>query len=208
MAKSLFAKAKETGKKTTPAKKDEKTRIKVDDEGFFDKIEQLETLQERMKKDKAKADVIHDEVKEISVREWIKLYSSKKKNPESIMLEQEGPGGDIGQVMFIPSDKYLKVSESKAEELREKYGDEIVSEQTTFAFNAEMLEKYGEVISKLIMESEDIDEKDKEKIITATTTYNIAKGTIDSLATYGKVNEVMEDVNPVVMLKNVEVIKS
>ena len=159
-------------------------------------------------KDKAKADVIHDEVKEISVREWIKLYSSKKKNPESIMLEQEGPGGDIGQVMFIPSDKYLKVSESKAEELREKYGDEIVSEQTTFAFNAEMLEKYGEVISKLIMESDDIDEKDKEKIITATTAYNIAKGTIDSLATYGKVNEVMEDVNPVVMLKNVEVIKS
>jgi len=50
-------------------------------------------------------------------------------------------------------------------------------------------------------------EKDKENIITAKTTYSVAKGTIDKLNQYGDVTEVMEAVKPVVALKNVEVIK-
>ena len=50
-------------------------------------------------------------------------------------------------------------------------------------------------------------EKDKEKIIKATTKYSVAKGTIDKFATYGDVNEVMDAVKPVVALKNVEIIK-
>ena len=49
--------------------------------------------------------------------------------------------------------------------------------------------------------------KDKEKIITAKTTFTVAKGTIDKLDKYGDVSEVMENVKPVVMLKNIEVIK-
>ena len=70
-----------------------------------------------------------------------------------------------------------------------------------------MIEKYGEVLSRLIEECGDISEKDKEKIITATTKFSVAKGTIDKFTTYGDVNEVMEAVKPVVSLKNVEIIK-
>ena len=70
-----------------------------------------------------------------------------------------------------------------------------------------MIEKYGEVLSMLIENCPDIDEKDKEKIIKATTKYSVAKGTIDQFAKYGDVVEVMEAVKPVVALKNIEVIK-
>ena len=70
-----------------------------------------------------------------------------------------------------------------------------------------MIEKYGEILSRLIEESDEIAEKDKEKIITAKTTYAVAKGTIDKFTDYGDVVEVMEAVKPVVALKNVEIIK-
>jgi hypothetical protein len=70
-----------------------------------------------------------------------------------------------------------------------------------------MIEKYGEILSRLIEESDEISAKDKEKIIKATTSYSVAKGTIDSFAKYGDVSEMIETVKPVVALKNVEVIK-
>ena len=97
--------------------------------------------------------------------------------------------------------------EARAEELRETYGEEIVEEDTTFAFDSAMIEKYGEVLSMLIENCSDITDADKEKIIKATTKYSVAKGTIDKLNQYGDVTEVMEAVKPVVALKNVEVIK-
>jgi predicted house-cleaning noncanonical NTP pyrophosphatase (MazG superfamily) len=109
--------------------------------------------------------------------------------------------------MFVPSDKYITVTEARAEELRETYGEEIVEEETTFSFDSTMIEKYGEVLSMLIENCADITDADKEKIIKATTKYAVAKGTIDKLNQYGDVTEVMEAVKPVVSLKNVEVIK-
>ena len=70
-----------------------------------------------------------------------------------------------------------------------------------------MVEKYGEVLSKLIEESNEIDEDDKDAIIKAVTTFSIAKGTIDKMKQFGKVASIMEEVKPIVSLKNVEIIK-
>jgi hypothetical protein len=109
--------------------------------------------------------------------------------------------------MFIPTDKYITITPERAEELQETYGAEIVEEETTFSFDSAMIEKYGEILSRLIEESDEIKDTDKEKIIKATTKYSVAKGTIDKFATYGDVNEVMDAVKPVVALKNVEIIK-
>ena len=55
---------------------------------------------------------------------------------------------------------------------------------------------------------DDIDEDDKGKIIKAVQAFSIAKGTIDRLKSFGEsVGNMMEEVKPVVALKNVEVIK-
>lgn len=202
---SLFDKAK----KTAPAKegkKDSKIRIPITDEKFYEKVEKAESLQEQMKADKAKLDMITDELRDFGKREWTKYYQKTGKNPGSVMLFQE-KDENVSQLMYIPSDKYITINESRSEELRELYGDDIVTEETTFSFDADMLEKYGELISRMIEESKEIEEKDKEKIIVAKTTFSVSKGTIDNLSDYGKVEEVFEDVRPVVSLKNIEVIK-
>jgi hypothetical protein len=206
MASNLFQKAKKAAPATTKAAKDKKVRINVSDANFFTKIEKLEQLNDRMKSDKAQADMISDEIKDLAKTEWAQYYDKTGKNPESVMICQE-VAGDTAQVMFVPSDKYITVTEARAEELRETYGEEIVTEETTFGFDATMIEKYGEVLSRLIEECGEISESDKDKIITATTKYAVSKGTIDKLNQYGDVTEVMEAVKPVVSLKNVEVIK-
>ena len=203
--KNLFAKAKTSAPKTTKAK-DEKVRITIEDATFFDKIQKLEVLQDQMKVAKAKADMISDELRDLGKDEWAKLYDKTGKNPGSVMLEQT-VNEDVAQLMFVPTDKYITINEARAEELREVYGEEIVTEETTFGFDSAMIEKYGEILSRLIEESDEIAEKDKEKIITAKTTFTVAKGTIDNFPKFGNVNEVMEAVKPVVALKNVEIIK-
>ena len=203
---SLFAKAKKTATPVTKSAKDKKVRLQVTDPNFYTKIEKLEKLNDTLKSAKAQADMISDEIRDIAKSEWVDYYTKTGKNPESVMIVQE-VAGDTAQVMFVPSDKYITVTEARAEELRDTYGEEIVEEETTFSFDSTMIEKYGEVLSMLIENCSEISESDKEKIIKATTKYSVAKGTIDKLNQYGDVTEVMEAVKPVVSLKNVEVIK-
>ena len=160
-----------------------------------------------MKSAKAKADMISDELRDLGRDEWSNLYSKTGKNPGSVMLEQVNDSDDTAQFMFIPTDGYIKISADRADELRETYGEEVVEEKTTFGFDSTMIEKYGEILSRLIEESTEIAEKDKEKIITATTAFSVAKGTIDNLSKLGDVKEVMEAVKPIVALKNIEVVK-
>ena len=202
---NLFAKAKKEAVTKGPAKEDKKTRITVDGD-MFRKIQDLETLNDRMKSDKAKADMISDEVRDVAKTEWANLYQKTGKNPGSVMIEAKD-GLDTAQVMFIPQDKYITITAEKAETLREDYGDDIVEEATTFAFDETMIEKYGEVLSNLITSCDEIADADKDRIIKAVTKFTIAKGTIDVMKTFGKVNEVMEAIRPVVMLKGPEVIK-
>jgi hypothetical protein len=206
MAKSLFDKAKKAAPAKTTKAKEQKVRLNVEDANFFTNVQKLEELQDQMKVAKAKADMISDEIRDVAKEAWLNQYETTGKNPESVMICQEN-GEDVAQLMFVPTDKYISITEERAEELRETYGEEIVTEETTFGFDATMIEKYGEILSRLIEECGEITEKDKEKIITAKTSYSVAKGTIDKFTAYGSVNEVMDAVKPVVALKNVEIIK-
>lgn len=202
---NLFSKAKKVAE-TKTVKEDKKVRIDANDPSFFEKVQTLEILNDRMKADKAKADMISDEVRDVAKEKWTELYQKTGKNPGSVMIESKS-GLDTAQVMFIPQDKYITINAEKAENLREEYGEDIVEENTTFSFDDAMIQKYGEVLSALIENSDEIAEADKDKIIKAVTKFTIAKGTIDVLKNYGQVNEVMESVRPVVMLKGPQVIK-
>ena len=206
MATNLFAKAKKSAPAKTTKAKDKKVRLVVEDSNFFSKVQTLEQLQESMKSAKAKADLISDELKDIAKEKWAEQYEATKVNPESVMICQE-VDGDTAQFMFVPTDKYITINEERAEELKEAYGEEIVEEKTTFSFDNDMIEKYGEVLSMLIENCDEIKEADKEKIIKAVTTYSVAKGTIDKFKQYGDVSEMIETVKPVVAIKNVEIIK-
>ena len=205
MAKGLFAKAASKAPKTAK-EKDQKTRITIEDPSFFDKIEKLENLNDVIKSATAKKDMISDELRDIAKDKWCSLYDKTGKNPGSVMLENV-KGEDCAQVMFIPQDKYISITEGRAEELREAYGEEIIEEKTTFSFDNLMVEKYGEIISRLIEESDEIEDSEKEKIIKASVVYSITKGTIDKMKSFGPVSEIMENVKPIVALRNVEIIR-
>jgi len=203
---NLFNKAKASAPAKTTKAKDEKVRVTVADPDFFNKVDRLSALNDNMKREKAEADMIHDEVKDLGKTEWTKLYQKNGKNPGTIVLEAKN-GLDIAQLQFVPSDKYITINKDRAESLVETYGEDIVEENTTFAFDNAMIEKYGEVLSRLIEESDEIADDDKEKIIKAVTSFSVAKGTIDKMKTYGDVDMIIEEVKPVISLKNVEVIK-
>jgi hypothetical protein len=204
---NLFKKAAEKAAPVKKNNKKEKNAIIVNDTDFFEKVEKLEELQITLKTAKAKADLISDELKDIAKREWCNLYEETSKNPETILIRQNNDDGDVASIMLVPTDKYITINEDRAEELKDTYGDDIVEEKTTFSFDETMIEKYGEVLSELIENSDEIEDKDKEKIIKATTTYSVAKGTINKFKEYGEVIEMMETVKPVVAIKNVEIIK-
>ena len=204
---NLFSKAKTVAPAKKVSAKDKKVRIVVEDPDFFEKVEKLEELQGTLKTAKAKADLISDELKDLAKDKWADLYEETNKNPESVMIVQDNEDGDTAQFMFVPTDKYITINEDRAEELKDTYGDEIVEEKTTFSFDETMIEKYGEVLSELIENSDEIEDKDKEKIIKATTAYSVAKGTISKFKEYGEVVEMMETVKPVIAIKNVEIIK-
>lgn len=209
--KNLFDKAKKSATPKTTKAKDEKVRVRVNDADFFEKIQTLETLQENMKRDKAQADMIADEIKEIGKVEWSNVYNKTGKNPGSIMLEAKD-GLDTAQTMFVPSDKYITINEDRANYLVETFGETAVEEKTTFAFDNEMVDKYGEILSGLIEACDEITDEDKERIIKAVTSYTVAKGTIDKLKDYSEdtdmeIVSIVEEVKPVIALKNVEVIK-
>jgi len=173
---------------------------------FFDKIQMVESLQDKIKSAEAKVSMLTGEIKEVGKDLWSKQYLKMGKNPGSVMLESK-KGDDVGQVMFIPMDKYITINSDRADELRDEFGEDIVEENTTFAFDNDMIEKYGEVLSNLIEMSDDISDDDKGKIIKAVTKFNISKGTIDKFKDYGDIIQVMEATKPVLSLKGASVIK-
>ena len=209
MAK-LFAKAKEQAEPKKGKSSDEKVRVNIESYGetgeIFDKISELQELQKQIKIKQTKADIISDEIKTIGRDEWSKLFDKKKENPGSIMLECVD-GLSTAQCMFVPTDKFPgKIDETRCKDLQAKFGDEIVEEKTTYKFNPLMLEKYADIISDLISNSPDITERDKEDIIEAEVVYSVKKGTLDRLNRFGEVAQVIEVLNPTVMLRDVEVI--
>jgi hypothetical protein len=204
-AKNLFSKAKQAAPTKTEAK-DKKVHLMVTDPDFFNKVQKLEQLNDTLKSAKAAADMISDELRDVAKTEWANHYQKTGRNPDSVLVCQN-KGEDAARIQFIPMDKYITITENRANELREMYGEQIVEEETTFSFDSAMIDKYGEVLSNLIENCADIADADREKIIKAVTKYSVAKGTIDKLNQYGDVQEVMENVKPVVALKNIEVIK-
>lgn len=206
MASNLFTKAKKTSVKESAKPKDDKVRVNVEDPTFFEKVKMVETLQAQIKSSEAKVSMMTDEIKEMGKELWAKTYEKMGRNPGSVMLESKN-GLDIGQVMFLPMDKYITINADRADQLRDEFGEDIVEETTTFAFDNDMIEKYGEVLSNLIEMSTDISEDDKGKIIKAVTKFNVAKGTIDKFKDYGNISDVMEATKPVIALKGAEVLK-
>ena len=196
---AIFGKKEVVGKKET-AKKDLKPVAIVNGEDFADKLSKFNTIKDDIKNLTAEQKSIEGEIKATALEEYVKLYTSMKRNPESIKVQSER--GD--KVMFIVMKKYTgAVDEERATELREKYGEDFVEEKTELVMNNDLLNKYSEKLEALIMSANFMTEEEKEELFVNRVTYNIKSDAINEAFTCGdgNVEELITDIAPVLTLK-------
>lgn len=219
---NLFASAQKVPTKTTAAKTDKEIinlSAIVDGKGQkkYPNAPQLLLDYQKYHTQKAEAEAMLKtkgaELKEIGKTLWCEKYQEVSHKPESfIMIGDDSPAA--GKLMFISSDSYLKIDEITATILDQKYG--CVEKKETFIFNNDMLAKYGQVLSDLIVNSKLIADEDKAMIVRKEEEKFIKKGTIDNVALIESITgkpekgefkfadpaEMIENVNPTFSLKN------
>lgn len=187
---NLFAatKVKEPAKKVA-----EKKIIKA--ELLEDKIQKFNQLKDEIESTTGLLKMLEGDIKTTGREVFMKEYRTGKIRPESFKL-QDKTGASC---LFICMDKYTTVDETKAEVLEQFDG--LLEEKQTFKINADLIEKYGEVLSKLILGSKNIEEEDKLNLIQGEKAYSVKKGSIERLLQYDNPDMVFELINPIVSLK-------
>lgn len=204
---NLFDKAKAKGA-TAADKKADKVEVVVTDPQFHTTLSRLAEVNAEIDALSAESAVLGAEAKERGKEEYKKLYDANLKHPGSFIIKAVVPTQKSASFMFITADRYIKINEERANELKAKYGEEIVEEKTTYIMDTALVEKYGEVISGLIEKCKGIPDADKEKLISAVTTLEVKKGTIGDLKTkypLVPVNEAIDDIKPVFQMKNIKI---
>jgi hypothetical protein len=214
---NLFAKARQNATPAKVAKKTTKPQAVVDVNYYMalgfnraDAIVMANEFEENMAKwaelkqeeanIKAQSAQIEAEVKRVGRSIFIEKYQATNTRPENFEIVT---ANSLASAQFITQDNYLKVNDTQAEGLRSVYGDNIVEETIELGFNPDVLALYENEISTAI-EKLKIPADAKAKLISSTVVYKIAKGTIDYLATYGKIEEVYNDIQPIVQVKDVK----
>lgn len=195
-----------------PVKKSEKKKIEVVDSTLFSTMEEIAEKNEEIDNLNAQLKVLTSELKDRAIEVFSEDYV-KNQDASSFILQAKDKSGKTASMMFIPTDRYITIDEERSKQLVEEFGEDVIEEKPTYTIDPEMVEKYGEIISELILNSKKIAEEDKEKIITGTVKYTVRKGTIDKMKNYLKkftapnVKSFIDEIKPVFMIKNVHLDK-
>lgn len=207
---NLFAQAKSKGKTTTT--KSDKIEVQITDKVFHSDLTRLAILNIEIARLSAESDILKDTVRERSITEFQKLYHEEGKYPGTINIISSLKNEDDASLQFISADRYIKIDEDRSEELVDMYGENIVTEETIFTMDSKLIAKHGELLSKLIEDS-DIPEHEAAKLITAVTKHSIAKGTIKEITNYtskkntlSEITNIIEDIQPVYSIRNVKIV--
>lgn len=185
----------------------------IDEKELYDYIVELNDIKKRTNKLKKEENTLKSKLKKLSLFEYLEEYKMNNENPGSIIIEAYDKNKK-GEFLYVIADKYIKIDkEEDANKLIEKYGKDVIKKDRKYIFNPEMLEKYSETLSKMIMESEDIEETDKGNLFIAEEKYIVIHGTIDKLMnisedSFEDVEQVFEDLRPIESIKNSKIIKS
>jgi hypothetical protein len=187
---NLFAtatKVKETTKKT------DKKVIKAP--LLADKVKRYADLKQIIDSATGELKMIEGDIKAVGKDLFMKEYRQQKSTPDNFKIQDETGSS----CMLIVMDKYTIVDETKAGILGNFEG--LLAENVVYKFNAELVEKYGQVLSELILNCPAIDDMDKGNLISGEKTFSVAKGSIDRLMQYDNPEQIFELINPIVALK-------
>jgi len=204
---NLFATAPETKKsKSTTANREQ---VVINESSFHKAVYRLAQIDAEKDALKAEETSLNDDVKLRSIEEFSKLYDKTGVYPGSFDIVATGAKNlKDATFMCLPTDKYISLNEDSFNFLKETYGKEIVEKTETYTMNTELVEKYGEVISKLILNCKEISDQDKLMLISKSTSYSVRKGTIKSLKTFKtSVSELVANILPVFQRKNIRIIE-
>jgi hypothetical protein len=168
-----------------------------------DNLAELSRINKKAETLEVRSNMIKTDIKQLSKDAFINMYEKGGKKPDNFKVLAEN---EETECKIIVMDDYQNVKKADAERLRKELGQDIVVESEVYSFNNEILEikGYKEKLSKAVM-SMDIPEEHRNKLLVCEVKYNVAKGTIDKLNTYGKsVKEIMNSVKPKIMLKDVK----
>lgn len=192
-ATNLFAagtKVKETG-----SKKPDKILHKCPDLG--DKIANYLSLKASIEAQTGELKMIEGDIKLKGKELFLAEYLKQKSTPDNFKMQDET--GAVCQ--FVAMDKYTIVDETKAAMLDSAGLEGLAEEKVEYKFNAELVAKYGGILSQLIINCDEIAEEDKGNLITGEKTFCIKKGSIDRLMQYDSPAQVFELINPILMLR-------
>ena len=198
---TLFSKASKTTKST--AAKPDKDNVKVTDKelsaainNFVKYKKDIDTLTSQLKA----ADSI---IKAAGEEMFISHMNVTGKRKESFILSN-----DTNSVLYIIQDSYVKANldEERIGYLKDTYGEDIIDVKSKYVFDSDMVEKYGELISKAIEKIKGIPDADKAQIIKVEESPSIRKGTIEKLrdiavAAKTSVLALFKDIQPTQQLK-------
>lgn len=187
---NLFAtatKVKETTKKT------DKKVIKAP--LLADKVKRYADLKQIIDSATGELKMIEGDIKTVGKDLFMKEYRQQKSTPDNFKIQDETGNS----CMFICMDKYTIVDENKASILSNFDG--LLAENVVYKFNADLVEKYGAILSELILNCPAIDDMDKGNLISGEKTFSVAKGSIDRLMQYDNPEQIFELINPIVALK-------
>ena len=187
---NLFAtatKVKETAKKT-----DKKV---LDAPELANKVQKYAELKQLIDAYTGELKMIEGDIKGAGKGIFMQEYLKQKSTPDNFKIKDETGS----TCMFIVMDKYTIVDETKAAILGAFDG--LLAENVVYKFNADLVEKYGAILSELIINCPKIDDIDKGNLISGEKTYSVTKGSIDRLMQYDNPAQVFELINPILSLK-------
>ena len=187
---NLFANATT---KTPTAKKTDKKVLQAPD--LLNKVSKFTQLKHQIEALTGELKMIEGDIKVRGKSLFLEQYKADKRTPENFKIQDETGA----TCMFIVMDKYTAVDDEKAAILKDFDG--LLGENVVYKFNPELVEKYGEVLSNLIISSPDIEEADKANLISGERTYSVAKGSIDRILQFANPEQVLELINPICALK-------
>jgi hypothetical protein len=187
---NLFA---ATTTKTAAPKKADKKVVSAHELG--DKVKRFADLKNQIDALTGELKMIEGDIKGKGRELFVQEYKRERRTPENFKI-QDQTGSSC---LFIVMDKYTAVDDEKAAILKDFDG--LLGENVVYKFNTELVEKYGSVLSELILNCPDIADEDKGNLISGERTYSVNKGSIDRLLQFANPEQVLELINPICALK-------
>jgi hypothetical protein len=187
---NLFA---ATTTKTAAPKKADKKVVSAHELG--DKVKRFADLKNQIDALTGELKMIEGDIKGKGRELFVQEYKRERRTPENFKI-QDQTGSSC---LFIVMDKYTAVDDEKAAILKDFDG--LLGENVVYKFNTELVEKYGSVLSELILNCPDIADEDKGNLISGERTYSVSKGSIDRLLQFANPEQVLELINPICALK-------